>query len=510
MTINKKNSQDPPDFWSGDYLNRKDIARYLTKFLQSRYSAKKSEGGFVMAINADWGFGKTFLLTRWCDELRHLGYPTVYFDAWQNDFTPEPLVAFIAKMDEALSEHFRSVPAARRLVRAAIQKVTPLLKPAGIAVLGAALKITAGVSIEKFVSAAADSNDGDAENEGEKVEKGIKALEESLGKAIKSSLVEHQTKSKSIVAFKEKLDLLVNALEKQNGVYLPILFFVDELDRCRPDYAIELIEGIKHLFGVRGIYFVIGTNITELSHSIKAVYGEQFSAEKYLKRFFDFQFNLPEPAHDDFTKYLFNEIAVPTELVLLDGLDTDLHGKDPEILNTIVFETYARAFGLGLRDREAVMRILQGSFAAFTGSNVNVHIHFLYYLAIFSFSDPTGFRRLRAQEVKGNLFANEHLKNATKFAAHRLQSNIGQRRFQKGVVEPAAIISDYFSYSQMEGIAVLEKSFDEDSFPGRLFAQVRRECLNVPQLKRDRYRNSLSLYIDIVQFAGNFVSRATD
>ena len=76
---------------------------------------------------------------------------------------------------------------------------------------------------------------------------------------------------------------MITVLEDQAGVQLPLFVFVDELDRCRPDYAIELLEGIKHLFGVPGVYFVVATNTVQLGESVKAVYGSGFDGVRYLK-----------------------------------------------------------------------------------------------------------------------------------------------------------------------------------------------------------------------------------
>ena len=72
---------------------------------------------------------------------------------------------------------------------------------------------------------------------------------------------------------------------------------IDELDRCRPTYAIELLETAKHLFSVDNIVFVLGINIVEMSHSIRALYGSKFDAEGYLRRFIDFDYRLPEATH---------------------------------------------------------------------------------------------------------------------------------------------------------------------------------------------------------------------
>jgi len=58
-------AEEVPEFWVGDVLNRKETTQKLEKYLLSRYQEKKQEEGFVLAINAEWGLGKTFMLTNW-------------------------------------------------------------------------------------------------------------------------------------------------------------------------------------------------------------------------------------------------------------------------------------------------------------------------------------------------------------------------------------------------------------------------------------------------------------
>ncbi|EPE9323938.1 KAP family P-loop NTPase fold protein, partial [Enterobacter asburiae] len=76
---------------------------------------------------------------------------------------------------------------------------------------------------------------------------------------------------------------------------LPIFIIIDELDRCRPSFAINLLEIVKHIFNIPGVVFVIATDTEQLQHSIKVVYGNDFSASHYLSRFFDRRFLLPSP-----------------------------------------------------------------------------------------------------------------------------------------------------------------------------------------------------------------------
>lgn len=72
-----------------------------------------------------------------------------------------------------------------------------------------------------------------------------------------------------------------------------LIIFIDELDRCRPEYAVRLLERIKHYFSNDRITFVFSLNISELQHTVKRYYGEGFDACRYLDRFFDYRIALP-------------------------------------------------------------------------------------------------------------------------------------------------------------------------------------------------------------------------
>ncbi|HJJ54051.1 MAG TPA: P-loop NTPase fold protein [Methanocorpusculum sp.] len=74
----------------------------------------------------------------------------------------------------------------------------------------------------------------------------------------------------------------------------PLLIFVDELDGCRPTFAIEMLEAVKHFFDLENVIFVFSMDIGQLSCSIRTIYGE-IDCVGYLQRFFDYQIRLPSP-----------------------------------------------------------------------------------------------------------------------------------------------------------------------------------------------------------------------
>jgi hypothetical protein len=121
-------------------------------------------------------------------------------------------------------------------------------------------------------------------------------------KALEVSLQEFESTQTEIENFKELVGnwLSETCGDDEKSKSLPMFVFIDELDRCRPTYAIELLETVKHLFDIPGLVFVIATNTDQLQHSIKSVYGVGFDANRYLQRFFNRSFELQAPNLKDY------------------------------------------------------------------------------------------------------------------------------------------------------------------------------------------------------------------
>ena len=78
-----------------------------------------------------------------------------------------------------------------------------------------------------------------------------------------------------------------------------LILLIDELDRCKPTYALELLSTVRHLFDVPGVVVVLAINRAELAHSVQSVYGPDFSADRYLRRFADLHARLLPPAQPE-------------------------------------------------------------------------------------------------------------------------------------------------------------------------------------------------------------------
>ena len=109
---------------------------------------------------------------------------------------------------------------------------------------------------------------------------------------------------------KEEISNLIQELKSEKCNKL--IIFIDELDRCRPNYALKLIEVIKHYFKRSDVLVVCLTDIEQLSYIIENVYGINISSYLYLDKIFDFRFEIPV-SKIDYVKYISHKLSFPMQ-----------------------------------------------------------------------------------------------------------------------------------------------------------------------------------------------------
>ena len=245
--------------WGDDVLDRKEIADRLTTIVRGQ------EVPFVISLDGRWGTGKTFLLKRWAQDLENQGWQAIYYNAWEDDFASEPLISVTGQ----LAVHLK-----KGSYWAKVRKLGSLVAPFVRPVASTASIATTGVPLA---------------NVQRRKQQPPSHLADYLEKrAAKDELKQHLA------------DL---AAEVRSDTDQPLVFIIDELDRCRPTFAIELLERVKHIFDVPNIVFVFGINRSELTKSLESVYGE-IDAGTYLRRFFDMEFALPDADPEQFCRHL--------------------------------------------------------------------------------------------------------------------------------------------------------------------------------------------------------------
>lgn len=256
-----------------DLLKRHEEIELLTPMLLGMPSPA------VMALDAPWGQGKTTFIRLWQEYLRQQGLHYVSFNAWESDFAADPLVPMLAAFDKWLKDN--------TAITGNTQDWSKLKKLGG-----KILKAGAVTAIKLATMGVVDASEAAEE-----------LLAAGAGDAAGSVIDEFNEQIEALDQFHRLLTEVVGSLPAEQP---NLIVFIDELDRCRPTYAIELLERIKHLFNIPRIVFVLGMDSGQLSESIKAVYGSGFDATQYLKRFFDFDYRIKTPNKSDYINAIIN------------------------------------------------------------------------------------------------------------------------------------------------------------------------------------------------------------
>ena len=232
------------DPWGDDLLDRGNTARPLTELLRNEHSIS-------ISLSGTWGTGKTFLLQRWMKDVQREKIKTAYINAWESDFSHDPVIPItssLAKETESGAIKKALLQAAKDL---ALSNAESLLK-----------KYTGISALIKRWFGSKDTKDMDP----------------------------YQARLAALGKLREVLGELANRAKKDSGH--PLVVIIDELDRCRPDYAVELLERVKHVLRVEDVVFVFGVNRQALGEAIGHRFGIS-DTDGYLQKFFDVDVPLP-------------------------------------------------------------------------------------------------------------------------------------------------------------------------------------------------------------------------
>lgn len=242
-----------------DVLERRATSKQLSELVD------RIEDPIVLALDGKWGSGKTFFLKRWVaahTEENNGTATTIYFDAFENDYLTDPLVSIITAVCARLPDAQAATAKKWKSVAA------KLAKPALMIALSVAT-FGAKKYVDEIGDVIADAASGEAKDAAQDLWDIEKDRKEAVGD-FRSLLSELTQKSAP-----------------------PIVIVVDELDRCRPDYALTVLEVIKHFFSVPKVHFILSINGKALENSVKARYGAEIDAESYLRKFINVSFSLP-------------------------------------------------------------------------------------------------------------------------------------------------------------------------------------------------------------------------
>ena len=337
-------------FATHDEFNRKPIAENIIRLLTSPIDLSP------MVIDGGWGTGKT----EFCQKLirlmeqQQLNYQPVYIDAFRSDHSGEPLLALLAEIIKACTpEDTDGQPSEKR--KNITRNFSKVAKFGIKTALNAGFRYLFKQGMDELVDEFRQdgSNEQEVKNAAETVtDVAAKITDYTIDETVEALLKEQIEAEKNLETLKDYL--------KGLAANKPIILFIDELDRCRPDYAVDMLEVIKHVFDVENVKVVLVTNTKQLRAAINHRYGAEVDAQKYLDKFLKYSFALPDKVVD---RYEEGRALVTVEYFkkLIQG--SRMHGElrdlieKREVLNFI--SDMVERSNLSLRETERLVRFLE-------------------------------------------------------------------------------------------------------------------------------------------------------
>lgn len=236
------------------------------------------------AINGPWGAGKTYVLDRLAEKLRESGRETgenrflvLRYNCWEYDYYDEPLISVVATMLDGLQQYQFSEETKASL-KSAFRTVGKLL-------------------LNGMISYVDEKTDGAASELVDVIE------------SYQSGKRELLTKTKEFndkLPFQEALKTLRTTIQFLSEEHT-VIFLVDELDRCLPEYAIRVLERLHHLFeGIENVQLVFSVDRKQLEHVVRQLYGSDADVKAYLQKFIRFELKLGLGSLPEKNETLFN------------------------------------------------------------------------------------------------------------------------------------------------------------------------------------------------------------
>lgn len=345
----------PGEPFKNDLFGLSSFADMLTGTVDSY-----SDTGAVITLNGEWGIGKTTFLRMWNQYLIDKQYRTLFFNAWQCDYYDDPMLALIGELSVEFGESAGFQEFVKKGGRLAFRFGGEFLK--GI--------------VRKTIGSGLDA-----------------VVDEVTNMGIES--VKDYRESKNLLEdFKKHLSEIVADPNNEK----PVVFIIDELDRCNPQFAVKLLERLKHLFEVPNIIFVLGLNTEQLQYAVQGFYGSaSINGNEYLKRFFDVELSLPAPKLDVYCKALFDSQEINEYFNQYENAGWVIDRERESTRFSDCACDLIIATNTNLRKAYRIIHYMRLVFAS-CAHNSPINSDLLFLLCFLKINYPTTFEKIRLHE----------------------------------------------------------------------------------------------------------------
>ena len=323
-----------------DEFNRKPIAEKIITLLESDIDVSP------LLIDGDWGTGKSEFCQKLINLMDKEKYHLVYVDAFKTDYMEEPLLALLAEIIKTCTLGGKTEEQIERR-----EKLTRIFASAAKFGIKTALKVGTNFLLRQNV-------EGLSEEWKSAIEEPIKELTEKTIEAATEVLLKEQVEA-------ERNIKVLQAHLKEIAKDKSIIIFIDELDRCRPDYAIDMLEIIKHVFEIDKIKIVLVANMKVIRLAVDHRYGHGVNSYIYLDKFIKFRITLPnspksivESSDDKNNSFIYLEYLVSNSILLKRECHNDLSkgGNVNYLLDKELILSLVTRNNVSLRDVEKIIR----------------------------------------------------------------------------------------------------------------------------------------------------------
>lgn len=352
------------DGFRNDVLQRQQFGDALSNLVS------RSTDELVISLDGKWGEGKTTFVKMWQGLLKEKGIPSIYIDAFQNDYTEDAFISIASAITSYVDQH-----------SAESQKSSAFkdkAKKVGVRLLSWTAKIgikaaTLGIIKESDIETLSEIGDDVAAD-----------TSETIADLVSERLSAHSKEAGLIQSFRESLsDLPANLMDNSSG---RLVIVIDELDRCKPSFAVEVLEKIKHLFSVKNVVFLLVMHKQQLEEAIRSVYGSNIDAHTYLQKFINVETSIPKRVADRYS----NDIELYIKnLLQLHEITT--WGDDRNIVDCLI--PLAQHFNLSLRQLEKVFTNLAIIYGT-SGENHLRLVPIIVFIAVVKVVNPNVFGNL--------------------------------------------------------------------------------------------------------------------
>ena len=343
-------------FASDDELDRLGYAKFLRNLIEHCDNHKRDETSeaYSIAIDSSWGTGKTYFFNMFENYLygqENSGDPTpegmpefivVNYNAWSNDYWDDAFAPFM----QAILDNDRFV--------------------------GADWKNKLRRLFENIIA-----------NSGQAPAKIYTSYRQS------DPLVHLRQKQKAIQDLKDCLKKMILSCK---GLGLKkLVIIIDELDRCKPLFAIQTLEIVKHFLDVKDVVFIFAIDLEQLSHSIETIYGSGMDAAGYLCKFFDYITKFPQVQIDEVLRNFFSV----NQMKPLKSANSDGRSHDPDFEFFKFITELFSWFQLSIRDLYTILQSYKIMLESFLDKYVLLEAHQAYlFLLVLKYKFPNDFREL--------------------------------------------------------------------------------------------------------------------